>query len=72
MIVSSRQGVAYHSLAFSEISMLGEAIQTYEVPNLMHYEVEELSNGNILLYDNGNYRNAYENPMRRKNSTAAP
>ncbi|MCB0583379.1 MAG: aryl-sulfate sulfotransferase [Phaeodactylibacter sp.] len=45
-------GVSYHSATFSEITMLGEMVQQYDVPNLMHHEIRELPNGNFLVATN--------------------
>ena len=52
-VVSDKAGgVSYHSATFSEISMLGEVVQQYNVPNLMHHEVREMPNGNFLVASN--------------------
>lgn len=45
-------GVSYHSATFSEISMLGEVVQKYDIPNQMHHEIREMPNGNFLVGSN--------------------
>ncbi|MCB9048932.1 MAG: aryl-sulfate sulfotransferase [Lewinellaceae bacterium] len=53
MVVSGQAGsVSYHSANFFEVSMLGEEIQRYDVPNLMHHEIHEMPNGNFLVGTN--------------------
>ena len=52
-VVSNKAGsVSYHSSTFKEISMLGEAVRQYSVPNLMHHEVREMPGGNFLVASN--------------------
>lgn len=53
LLVSAQQGSAsYHSASFYEISMLGQRVKTYLVPNKMHHEVIELPNRNFLVASN--------------------
>lgn len=44
--------VSYHSRYFIEVSMLGEEIKRYRVPNYFHHEIRELPNGNFLVATN--------------------
>lgn len=44
--------VSYHSSTFSEVSMQGEEVRKYDVPNLLHHEIHEMPNGNFLVASN--------------------
>jgi arylsulfate sulfotransferase len=42
----------YHSPAFYEVTMMGEIVRKFNVPNYLHHEVTELPNGNLLVASN--------------------
>ena len=53
LIMAAQQGgISYHSSKFYELSMLGQIVRTFEVPNKMHHEVIEMPNGNFLVASN--------------------
>lgn len=52
VVATEFESINYHSRAFDEISILGETIQRYIVPNLMHHEIREMPNGNFLVASN--------------------
>ncbi|MEM9820748.1 MAG: aryl-sulfate sulfotransferase [Bacteroidota bacterium] len=53
LIISGQEGgVSYQRPRFYEVSMLGERIQTFEVPNLLHHDIIEIPNGNFLVASN--------------------
>lgn len=44
--------VSYHSRYFIEVSILGQEIKRYRVPNYFHHEIREMPNGNFLVATN--------------------
>ncbi|MHC1704325.1 MAG: aryl-sulfate sulfotransferase [Tenuifilaceae bacterium] len=53
LIVSSNlNSIMYHSKSFYEITMLGQIIKEYIVPNYTHHDIRELPNGNFLVVTN--------------------
>lgn len=58
LIVSGDQGrTHYHSPHFYEVTMLGEIIKKYDVPNLLHHDIIELPSGNFLVATNSTFYN---------------
>ena len=49
IIASSEDMILYHSRTFYELSMLGEIVEEYDIPNYLHHEIRELPNGNFLV-----------------------
>lgn len=53
LIISGQEGaISYHRPNFHEVSMLGETIRTYNVPNMQHHDIREMPNGNFLVGTN--------------------
>lgn len=54
IITSNENIVSYHPKKFMEVTMLGETVKTYEVPNRIHHEIRQIPNGNFLVASNAN------------------
>lgn len=53
LVVATQNGaLQYHSPAFEEISMMGQTVQRFEVPDYLHHEIREMPNGNFLVGSN--------------------
>lgn len=52
IISSGEDKISYHSKSFYEVTMLGEIVKEYAIPNYQHHEIRELPNGNFLVASN--------------------
>lgn len=51
-IVSAADASYYYSKSFYEVSMMGQIVKKYIVPNYLHHEIIELPSGNFLVASN--------------------
>lgn len=54
LMTSDENLVSYHNEKFMEITIFGETLREYTVPNRMHHEVRQMPNGNFLVATNSN------------------
>lgn len=52
IITLELNSIMYHCKSFYEITMLGQIIKEYIVPNYTHHDIKELPNGNFLVLTN--------------------
>lgn len=52
LFTTNEDRVSYHSRYFREVTLLGEEIKKYRVPNYFHHEIKEMPNGNFLVATN--------------------
>ncbi|MDZ7691549.1 MAG: aryl-sulfate sulfotransferase [Balneolaceae bacterium] len=54
LMTSNENLVSYHNEKFMEVTIFGETLREYTVPNRMHHEVRQMPNGNFLVATNSN------------------
>jgi arylsulfate sulfotransferase len=54
LMSSSENMVSYHTIGFMEVTMMGNTVRKYDVPNRLHHDVRKMPNGNFLAVSNSN------------------